>query len=324
MIIMRSRKVIVVGYGGQDGSLLINDLQIRGDIIIGIGRTECIFPYEFARDTTVDITNANHVYELIRMFQPDEIYYLAAYHASSEAAVTHQPLHRQFAAAQAIHVTGLSNCLSAIVDESPATRLFYASSSLVFKGGNGEQQDETTPLTPQEFYGITKAQGMWLCNEFRVKHKVFAATGILYNHESHLRAQSFLSAKIIKAAIRISKGSTETLEIGNLAGLVDWGYAKDYVLAFQKMLEVDSSNDYIVATGTSHTVKQFIDVVFNYFHLDPERYVIENAGLLTRKPLVKVGDASRLFRLTGWRPSMNYDEFVVQLIKDHLETGVGM
>ena len=318
MIILNSKKVIVVGYAGQDGSLLINDLRVRTDIIIGIGRTTCIFPKEFSCDATIDIANGDHVYELIRLFQPDEIYYLAAYHASSEAVGSHQALHRQFRAAQEVHVTGLTNCLSAIVDESPATRLFYASSSLVFSGENGERQVETTPLTPQEFYGITKAQGMWLCSEFRKRHKVFAATGILYNHESHLRASSFLSAKIITAAIRISRGSIEKLEIGNLSGRVDWGYAIDYVLAFQKILALDSPDDYIVATGISHTVEDFINIVFNYFDLNPRKYIIENKLLLARKPLVKIGDASKLYRLTGWKPSRNYPEFVIQLIKDHL------
>ena len=324
MSIVGSKKTIVVGYAGQDGSLLINDLQSRGDEIIGIGRSSCIFPAGFSPNVIKDITNAQEVYEVVRLFQPDQIYYLAAYHVSSEAAAAHQPLHELFGAAQAVHATGLVNCLSAIVDESPATRLFYAASSLVFSGENGERQDETTPLTPQEFYGITKAQGMWLCSEFRRRHKVFAATGILYNHESHLRAPSFLSAKIIRAAVRISRGSTEKLEIGNLAGRIDWGYARDYVLAFQKILETDNSDDYIVATGISHTVEEFINIVFNYFDLDSEKYVIENTKLLTRKSPVKIGDASKLRSLTGWRPSMNYHEFVIQLIKDHLAAGISM
>ena len=318
---MGAKRTIVVGYAGQDGSLLIGDLQKRGDEIIGIGRSSCIFPAGFSPNIIKDITSAQEVYEVMRLFQPDEIYYLAAFHVSSEAGVTQAPLHKQFASAQAIHVTGLVNCLSAIVDESPATRLFYASSSLVFSGENAELQDETTPLSPQELYGITKAQGMWLCGEFRKKHKVFASTGILYNHESHLRASKFLSAKIIRTAIRIAEGSTEKLEIGNLAGRVDWGYAKDYVTAFQKILAANKSDDFIVATGESHTVKEFIDVVFNYFGLDPNSHIVENKNLLTRKPPVKIGDATKLYNLTGWRPSLDYHDFVIQLINDHQAAG---
>jgi GDPmannose 4,6-dehydratase len=316
-----AKKSIVVGYVGQDGSLLVDDLQRRGDEIIGIGRTGNLFPVGFPPNVIKDITNAREVYEVVRLFQPDEIYYLAAHHVSSEAGVTHVPLYKQFDSAQAIHVTGLVNCLSAIVDESPATRLFYASSSLVFSGENGERQDETTPLTPQEFYGITKAEGMRLCHEFRIKHRVFASTGILYNHESHLRASKFLSAKIIRAAIRIAEGSTEKVEIGNLAGRVDWGYAKDYVLAFQKILATNKSDDFIVATGESHTVKEFIDIVFDYFGLDSSSHIVENKNLLTRKPPVKIGDATKLRSLTGWKPSLDYHDFVIQLIKDHQAAG---
>lgn len=319
---MAAKKTIVVGHGGQDGSLLVDDLQKRGDQVIGIGRSSCIFPAGFPPNVIKDITNAKEVYQAVRLFQPDEIYYLAAYHTSSEAGATQAPLHMQFESAQTIHVTGLVNCLSAIVDESPTTRLFYASSSLVFSGENGEQQDETTPLTPQGFYGITKAQGMWLCREFRKTNKVFASTGILYNHESHLRAPSFLSAKIIKAAIRISEGSPEKLEVGNLSSRVDWGYAKDYVLAFQKILAADSPEDFILATGESHTVKEFIDIVFNYFNLNPDKHVVENKNILTRKPPIKIGDASKLRSLTAWTPSLNYPDFVIQLIKDHQAAGL--
>ena len=319
---MPVKKTIVVGYAGQDGSLLVRDLQKRGDEIIGIGRSSSIFPFGFPTNVIKHITNLQEVYELVRLFKPDEIYYLAAYHVSSEASAIQVSFHTQFESAQAIHVTGLVNCLSAIVDESPDTRLFYASSSLVFSGENGERQDESTPFSPQGFYGITKTEGIHLCREFRKNHKVFASSGILYNHESHLRAPDFLSAKIIKTSIRISEGSKEKLEVGNLSSRVDWGYANDYVLAFQKILAANNPDDFIVATDESHTVKEFIDIVFNYFNLNPDKYVVENQNILTRKPLVKIGDASKLRSVTGWAPSLNYHNFVIQLIKDHQKVGV--
>jgi len=322
MIAVRAKKTIVVGHVGQDGTLLVKDLQKRGDEIIGIGRSSCIFPANFSSNVIKDIANAIEVYRVVRRVQRDELYYLAAYHVSSEAGPTQGSLYKQFESAQAIHVTGLVNFLSAIVEESPATRLFYASSSLVFSGENGERLDETTPLTPQEFYGITKAQGMWLCREFRTKHRVFVSTGILFNHESHLRAPNFLSAKIIRTAIRISEGSPEKLVIGNLAGRVDWGYAKDYVLAFQEILAANRPDDFIVATDESHTVKEFIDIVFNYFNLNSDKYVVKNKNILTRQPPTKIGDASKLRGLTGWKPSLNYHDFVIQLVKDHQAEGL--
>lgn len=318
---MLAKKSIVVGYAGQDGSLLMNDLKQRGDKIIGIGRTNSLFPKDFLNDSINDITKANEAYQLIKSFKPDEIYYLAAYHTSSEVATSQVRLYEQFEAAQSVHVSGLLNCLSAIVDESPKTRLFYASSSLIYSGEHGKVQDEQTPITPQGFYGITKAQGTLLCGEFRKKKNVFASTGILYNHESHLRSQEFLSAKIINAAIRISRGSDEKLEIGNLSSQVDWGYARDYVKAFQQILATDKADDFIIASGESHRVEEFVQIVFGYFGLDPAKYVVENRNILMRSPDIKIGNSNKLFKITGWKPSMSYHNFVVQLINDHLTEG---
>lgn len=312
------KRTIVVGHTGQDGTLLVRDLQQRGDEIIGISRSKRLTITLLPSEIKGDITNKVDVNALMQDFRPDEIYYLAAHHTSSESGGVRATLHEQFESAQSTHVTGLLNFLSAIAEKSPSTRLFYASSSLVFSGENGEIQDETTPLTPQGFYGITKAQGMWLCREVRSHHNVFASVGILYNHESCLRPPGFLSAKIIQTAIRISQGSKEKLEIGNLSSKVDWGYAKDYVSAFQKILAADRPGDFIVATGEAHTVEEFIHIVFNYFGLDPNSYVVENKKILSRTPPVKIGDAQKLRNMTGWKPSLGYTEFVIQLIEDHL------
>lgn len=317
------KKTIVVGHSGQDGSLLVDELLNRGDEIIGISRSSCIYPPRLSSRKICDITNDEDVRALVQVFQPDEVYYLAAYHSSSESASSQVTLLNQFEYAQSVHVTGLMNFLTAIVAVSPSTRLFYASSSLVFSGENGEYQDETTPLTPQGFYGITKAQGMWLCREFRNKYDVFASVGILYNHESHLRVASFLSAKIIQTAMRISSGSNEKLEIGDLSSRVDWGYAKDYVLAFQKILAVEKSDDFIVATGEAHTVGEFIDIVFGFFGISPDQYVVENKKILTRTPPTKMGNAQKLRKLTGWNPRLSFNDFVVQLIKDYQAAQAG-
>lgn len=311
------KRSIIVGHTGQDGTLLMQDLQRRGDKIIGLSRTRSLYPNDFPKNTIKDITNVEEVYKMVHLFQPHEIYYLAAYHTSSEASAVQHKLHTEFELAQSTHVTGLVNCLSAIVDESPTTRFFYASSSLIFSGENGEYQDELTPYDPQGFYGITKAQGIQLCREFRNRYNLFASTGILYNHESHLRTARFLSNKIIRTAMRIASGSNEKLEVGSLSSRVDWGYAKDYVLAFQKILLADNPDDFIVATGEAHTVEEFIQIVFDHFNLDMKQYVVENKSILTRTPPVKIGITDKLHKTTGWSPSMNYQDFVIQLIKDY-------
>lgn len=316
---MAQKRVIIVGHNGQDGSLLLDDLKKRGDEIIGIGSSSCIFPIGLTNLSAINILDPHDVYSIVEIFRPNEIYYLAAYHASSESCKENLPLHEQFKYANQVHVEGLVNFMSSIVDKSLATRIFYASSSLVFSGENGEIQDENTSLTPQEFYGITKAQGMWLCKEFRRKYNLFVSVGILYNHESHLRPPGFLSTKIIQTAYRISQGSAESLEIGNLSARVDWGYAKDYVLAFQKILLLDYPTDFIVSSGKSALVNEFVKIVFNYFGLDPLVHVIENPNIVTRKPASKIGNSFKLRSATGWKPSMNFFDFVIQLINDHLE-----
>jgi GDPmannose 4,6-dehydratase len=209
--------------------------------------------------------------------------------------------------------------LTAIVNKSPASRIFYASSSLIFSGENGKCQDENTLFTPQGIYGLTKAQAIWICREFRKKYGIFASTGILYNHESHFRKPSFLTAKIIDTAIRISKGSTEKLEIGNMSASVDWGYAKDYVRAFQLILKIDIPDDFIIASGESHTVREFIDIVFEYLNLDPNAFLNEDRKILARSPAIKVGNPGKLNKATGWAPTLSFKDFVIQLLNDRLK-----
>lgn len=315
---MKVKRVIVVGDTGQDGTLLKDDLLHQGAEVIGISKSRGLISTKLLPELECDVASIHNVRALIKFFQPHEIYYLAAYHTSSESGGGLPPLPEQFESAQATHVTGLLNFLSAMTELCNSARLFYASSSLVFSGENGAVQTEETPLDPHGFYGITKAQGMWLCREFRSRYNLFASVGILYNHESYLRPANFLSAKIIRTAMRIIEGATDKLEIGNLSSMVDWGYAKDYVVAFQKILAADTPGEFIVATGEAHTVREFIAIVFAYFDIKYEDYVVENKEILFRAPLVKTGDFGKLRNTTGWQPSLNFREFVILLIEDHL------
>jgi len=316
------KKTIIVGHNGQDGSLLVEDLKKRGDEIIGIGRFGCTFPNGSSLDFSCDITDSKDVSELIKFFQPNEIYYLAAHHASSEGRAGDNTLGEEFYDYQKVNVTGLVNILSGVVDSALITKTFYASSSLIFSGlKNDGLQNESTFLMPEEFYGLTKAQGMQVCKYFREKYQLFVATGILYNHESHFRPANFFTSKVIKAAIRISQGAPEKLYVGNLSALTDWGYAKDYVVAFQKILAYDKAEDFIVATGELHSASEFIEIVFDFFGLDSQKYIVENKAILTRTSHVRVGDSTKLTDLTGWKPSLSFKNFVIQLIVDHQNAG---
>jgi len=313
-----SKTAIIVGHRGQDGTLLSANLSERGYEIIGIGRSESSWG-GVVSNRVVDVGDPGIVRQLLGEVGPCDIYYLAAYHSSSERSDAPVSQAELFTQSQAVHVTGLLNFLSAMVEVIPQSRLFYAASSLVFSGKHGEVQDEETPLEPVGMYGITKAQGMWLCREFREKQKIFAACGILYNHESYLRPCSFLTTKIIQAAINIAAGGADKLEVGRLSAKVDWGYAADYVNAFRAILALDSPDDFIMATGKVHSVEQFIEAVFGYFSLDWREHVVVNQGLLFREQPVKRGNPSKLQDRTGIALSRPFSEFVRMLIEDHLQ-----
>ncbi len=293
-------------------------LQRSGCDVIGVSRDRVRKndqPYEIS---SINLADRDRINDLVGACQPEEIYYLAAHHTSSEGIRELSGFHSEFLRSQEVHVTGLLNFLSAIVNLNSKSKLFYASSSLVFSGEDGEVQDELTPLRPQGIYGITKAQGMWLCREFRARQGVFASAGILYNHESSLRPAHFLTTRVIHTAMRISAGSEEQLEIGDLSSRVDWGYAADYVSAFRSILALAKPEDFIVASGEAHTVEEFVGITFNYFGLNVNEYVVSNPELLQRRQPVKIGNPEKLKRLTAWQPSRNFGDFVVRLIEDHI------
>jgi GDPmannose 4,6-dehydratase len=311
--------VIVVGDRGQDGTLLSESLQKKGYLVVGVARKGVHVYGEDLPRSNCDITDRQQVFDLVKQYLPCMVYYLAAYHSSSEGIRKAVDIQNEYERSHQTHVVGLLNYLSAIDEYCSESKLFFASSSLVFSGQNGEVQDEKTALDPQGVYGITKAQGMWLCREFRQRGNLFASTGILYNHESALRSTQYLTTKVIHSAIRISRGSDEVLELGDLSSRVDWGHAAEYVEAFQAILSLDIADDYIVATGSAHTVREFVDITFEYFNLDPTKYIRVNSQLLGRRPLVKIGNPEKLITLTGWRPSKGFKNFVIRLVEEHLE-----
>lgn len=311
------RRAIVVGYRGQDGQILCQQLLHSGVSLIGVGVSELYHAHSDSGDypTRVDITCMQDVFKLVSTFQPNEIYYLAAFHHSSQEAVPLPPL-EFYQKCYAVNVTGLLHFLEAARVVSSCPRVFYASSSLIFSAENTSMLTEKSPYSPSGFYAITKVNGMQLCREYREQHQVFASTGILFNHESALRHPKFLSQKIIRSAFDISSGSSEKLEVGDLNAQVDWGYAPDYVKAFREILSCDQSNDFIVASGEAHTVQEFIEIVFDYFKLDWREHVVENGAILARRLPAKVGNTALLRARTAWRYSRNFKEMVTQLIED--------
>ncbi|MDA9285250.1 GDP-mannose 4,6-dehydratase [Pseudomonadales bacterium] len=307
-----------MGHLGQDGSLLSRELIQRGYKVIGIGSARTSW-FGKESDEPIDIMDRSAVRKLILGVMPEEIYYLAAYHSSSERQGEEQSQVDLFEKSQAVHVTGLLNFLSTIASCSGKTRLFYAASSLIFSGKNGDFQDEDTPFEPVGMYGITKAQGVWLCREYRARENIFVSCGFLYNHESHLRPPNFLTAKIISGAIRIAEGSDEKVTVGSLDAEVDWGYAADYVRAFSAILALDSADDFILASGESHTVEQFCESVFSVFSLNWKDHICVEKNLLFRRQPIKKGDSRKLIEKTGVELKIPFQELISRLVKDHIK-----
>ena len=298
---------VIVGCDGQDGRLLYDYLGAAGYELSGISRAGVRGKFPSTIDL-VDINKSDQVDTLLQVLQPDEIYYLAAFHHSSEdVPLGDAELYRH---SQEVHVDGLLNFLESAKRYAPATRLFYAASSHVFGDTTVAPQNETTPISPDCLYGITKATGCHLVRHYRNRHGLFACNGILYNHESPLRAERFVTQKIISAAIDIKRGRRSGLVLGDLSATTDWGYAPDYVAAMQAILAADHPDDYVIATGIRHTVQEFVEITFDFLGLDWRQYVSENRSIIGRKRGNLVGNSAKLRNTTGWQPSVDLKQMI--------------
>jgi GDPmannose 4,6-dehydratase len=305
--------VIIVGSEGQDGRLLFERLAGSGAGVVGVGRST-VRCANVESIPAVDILDSAAVGLMVDRIQPTEIYYLAAHHHSSQepGLVGGADLLRR---SLDVHVLGLANCLEAVRKHAPAARLFYAGSSLVFGDPASDPVDEETPFAPACIYGITKAAGIHLCRLYRRSHGVFAACGLLFNHESPHRGEQFLSQKVVVAATEIRAGRRDRLVLGDLSAEVDWGYAPDYVDAMLRVLRLSAAEDFVIATGTTHTVREWVEAVFAAAGLDWRKVVVEDPSLLTRRrPRVR-GNPAKLTRATGWRPTMPFGEMARVMVE---------
>ncbi len=311
------KKVIIVGSKGQDGQLLHKHLKERNSSIISIDvdYTRCT---NTTWDETVDISNQNHVTNLIKQFQPHQVYYLAAYHQSSEDD-TGIPL-QHITNSYSVNVFSYLNFLESIRLFSKKTRIFYAASSHIF--GNPEEpiQDETTRFDPRSIYSITKLDSLLLSRYYRENYSIFSSVGILYNHESPLRSEKFVTKKIVKTAVEIKKGEKQGLILGDINALIDWGYAGDYVLAMVKILEHSKADDFIIASGKKAELKDFITIVFENLDLNWKEYVKEDPSLLKRKSMnVLCGNPQKLIDLTGWKPKVSLEELAYLMVDSEIK-----
>lgn len=314
---MVKRRALIVGSAGQDGTLLRIHLQSLGYSVLGISREGISGDAGSWTNTGVDITNKSMVVALLGDIRPDEIYFLAAYHHSSEE----NPLDEVdlFRKSVEIHLHAPVTFLEAIRLHFPTIRFFYAASSLIFGSGAVNRQDENTPTNPETVYGISKTAGLLACRRYRVEHEIYAAVGILFNHESPLRGRKFLSKKLAAGAVAVKRGLTETIALGDLTARTDWGYAPDYVDAMRRMLTLPCADEFIVATGEGHTVEEFARAAFECVGLTWSNHVVSDATLMGRKLPGLVGDPRKFMTASMWRPTVSFREMVERLVSNELE-----
>jgi GDPmannose 4,6-dehydratase len=311
---MPSRTALIIGHTGQDGTLLSEYLRKNGYEVVGISRSSVDVP---GISTPLDLTRSDRAAELILATRPAEVYYLAAFHHSAEESSqtdNDEVLRRSLD----VHVLSLQRVLSAIQEYSPRTRLFYAASSHVFGPGAGKPFNEDSPLEPGCIYGLTKTAGTHLCRYYRNTHGLYVTVGFLFNHESSLRKPQFLSRKIASAAASIHATHTGRLALGNLDAQVDWGYAPDFVTAMQLALTLPTGEDFVIATGEQHTVAEFAEIAFSAAGLDWNDWVDVRPGTVVKQQPMRVGDARKLRRLTGWAPSVSFAEMVKLLVEGEI------
>ena len=342
------KKALITGITGQDGSFLAELLIEKGYEVHGVlrrsssfntERIEHLYLEEWIKDMKKeravnlhygDMTDSSSLIRIIQSVKPDEIYNLAAqshvkvsfdvpeYTAETDAVGTLRLL-------EAVRILGLEK----------ETRIYQASTSELFGLVQEVPQKETTPFYPRSPYGVAKLYGYWITKNYRESYGMFAVNGILFNHESERRGENFVTRKITLAAARIAKGKQEKLYLGNLSALRDWGYAKDYVECMWLMLQHPEPEDFVIATGVQHSVREFTTLAFKYAGIDLrwEGEGVDEKGIdiKTGKTLVEVdpkyfrpaevetllGDASKARELLGWNPSKTSFDELVRIMVEH-------
>jgi GDPmannose 4,6-dehydratase len=314
------KRALVTGITGQDGSYLAEFLLQRDYMVFGMVRrssTDNLSRIEHLLGTITlfqgDLLDQPSLISLLREVQPDEVYNLAA--QSFVPASWEQPI-----ATTQYTALGVARLLEAIRLECPRVRFYQASSSEMFGNAAEVPQNERTPFYPRSPYGVAKTYGHWATVNYRESHDLFACSGILFNHESPRRGKEFVSRKVTDAVARISHGLATELRLGNLEARRDWGFAGDYVEAMWLMLHQDSPDDYVIATGEIHSVRELVEIAFAVAGLDWKKYVVVDPTLLRPAEVELLqGDYSKARRHLGWKPTVSFRELIEMMVKADLE-----
>lgn len=309
------RTALITGITGQDGRYLAELLLREGYRVVGVVRDASRIPQDDIREirhriewVEADLLSPASIEKAIAGHHPDEIYNLAA-RASSRTLVADPVLTGE------LNGLTVARFLEAIRVIDPRIRFCQASSSEMYGRSKESPQSEDTPFRPRNPYGVAKLFGHHMVGAYREHYGIFACSGILFNHESPRRGEEFVTRKITRAAARISAGLSSTLELGDLDARRDWGYAADYARAMHLMLAAPRPDDYVLATGEAHSVREFCETAFSYLGLDYRQYVrIDPAFVRTPDAVQLVGDSSRARTVLEWRPSVSFEGLVKMMV----------
>jgi len=316
------KTAIIFGVSGQDGAFLSQLLLEKKYRVTGVSRN--IHETSFSKLDKLKIRNKielvsspineyKKILQLISDYEPDEIYNLAG--QSSVALSFEMP----FETFESISIANL-NLLEAIRILKMPIKLYNAGSSDCFGNTNGTAATENTPLKPRSPYGVAKAAAYWQVANYREAYNMFACTGILFNHESYLRPKRFVTRKIVSTACRIARGSSEKLLLGNISIERDWGWAPEYVNAMWMMLQQQQSDDYIIATGSTFSLKNFIVNVFEYLNLDWNDYVQTDKKFLRPTDIQTISaDPSKAEKLLHWKAKYSASDVAKMMVDAELE-----
>ena len=311
---------LITGVTGQDGSYLAEFLLERGYTVVGMVRRTSTINFERIQHIQEqleivqgDLLDQTSLMAILHDYQPDEVYNLAA-QSFVPTSFSQPVLTGEFTA------LGVTRVLEAIRLVNPKIRYYQASSSEMFGKVVEVPQRESTPFYPRSPYGVAKVYGHWITVNYRESYNLFGCSGILFNHESPRRGLEFVTHKITDAAARIKLGLAHELRLGNLESQRDWGYAGDYVRAMWLMLQQEHPADYVVATGETHSVQEFVEEAFGYLDLDWREYVVQDSKYYRPAEVdLLVGDPSKAGRELGWEPTVDFRGLVRLMVDADLQ-----
>ncbi|MCC8110204.1 MAG: GDP-mannose 4,6-dehydratase [Ruminococcus sp.] len=332
-----AKHALITGITGQDGSYLAELLLEKGYEVYGIMRRKSVVDYGNVAHLTnqihfiyADMTDVISLISAMRISQADEVYNLAA--QSFVATSWEQPI-----ATAEIDALGVTNMLEAIRTVKPACRFYQASTSEMFGLVQEMPQSERTPFYPRSPYGVAKLYGHWITKNYRESYNLFTCSGILFNHESERRGLEFVTRKISNAAARIFYGKQDCVELGNMDAKRDWGHSKDYVRAMWLMLQQEKPDDYVVATGETRTVREFVETAFHHVGMEIvwKGTGVDEIGIDKKsgKTIVKVnpkffrpaevevllGDPTKVETVLGWKREISFSQLIERMVQRDLQ-----